>query len=67
MTEAERLQLKLGSITFERSDKERALVAMKNKRLKSLMRREIARLKHEENIIQEQIDILTQRSTKDKQ
>ena len=67
MTEAERLQLKLGSIAFERSDKERALVAMRNKRLKSIMRREIARLKNEENIIQEQIDILTQRPTKEKQ
>ena len=67
MTEAERLQLKLGSITFERSDKERALVKMRNKRLKSLMRREIARLKHEENIIQEQIDILTQQPVKEKQ
>ena len=67
MTEAERLQLKLGSIAFERSDKERALVKMRNKRLKSIMRREIDRLMNEENIIQEQIDILTQRPIKEKQ
>jgi|LWDU01.1.fsa_nt_gi hypothetical protein len=60
MTEEERLQLKLGSLTFERSDKERALAMMKNKRVRSMLRREIARLMNEEEIIQEQIDILTQ-------
>ena len=60
MTEEERLQLKLGSLTFERSDKERALAMMKNKRVRSMLRREIARLMNEEKIIQEQIDILTQ-------
>ncbi len=60
MTEEERLQLKLGSLTFERSDKERALAMMKNKRVRSMLRREIARLMNEEEIIQEQIAILTQ-------
>ena len=64
MTEAERLQLKLGSIAFERIDKEYNLYKSKDRRLRQMILREIALLFNEENTIKNRINELTQQATK---
>ncbi len=68
MTEVERLQLKLGSIAFERIDKEHSLYKSKDKRLRQMILREIALLFNEENTIKNRINELTQQvAAKEKQ
>ena len=64
MTEVERLQLKLGSIAFERIDKEYNLYKSKDRRLRQMILREIALLFNEENTIKNRINELTQQATK---
>ena len=58
MTEIQRLQLKLGNISFERADKSFMLFKSKDKRLRQMILREISRLFIEEQVIKDRIESL---------
>jgi predicted component of type VI protein secretion system len=58
MTEIERLQLSLGHVEFELSDKQHILFKSKDKRLRQMILREISRLLNEAQLINNRIEEL---------